>query len=146
MLRNDYKDYKGGFSVKVVFASTPNQEERIRELVDYFYTSIFPAYFSDEDIKEFEKLKVLHTSTRHFEYFGTLKEAFQVIASLQTLISILESSDPENRYEGIFQKNVHILKDFGLFFPFGFSSFIDAKELKGDMFSVYTKAANELLV
>ena len=51
MLRNDYKDYKGGFSVKVVFASTPNQEERIRELVDYFYTSIFPAYFSDEDIK-----------------------------------------------------------------------------------------------
>ncbi|MFE8703145.1 YhcU family protein [Cytobacillus sp. FJAT-54145] len=132
--------------MKVVFASTPDQEEEIKVLVSQFYMTIFPLYFSDKDIKEFERLKVLHTSTRHFEYFGTLKEAYQVITSLQTIISILESSEPQPKYKSLFQKNVRILKDYGLFFPFDFNQFLEAKNIKNDVFSVYTKAANELLV
>ncbi|MGG0717130.1 YhcU family protein [Robertmurraya massiliosenegalensis] len=135
--------------MKVVFASTPDQEEMIKELVNTFYQKVFPLYYSDKEIEKFEGLQVLHTSTRHFEYFGTLKEAYQVITSLQTLISILETNTLQLKHKGIFQKNVDILKEYGLFFPFDFDQFIEAKqakETKDDVFSVYTKAANELLI
>lgn len=137
---------KGGLSVKIVYASTPDQEEMIRELAREFYRDIFPLYYSDQEIQEFEKLKILHTSTRHFEYFGTLKEAYQVISSLQTLISILQSGAPEEKYKTMFQTNASSLKEYGLFFPFDFEQFQEDNSKKNDMFSVYTKAANELLV
>ncbi|MFE8696213.1 YhcU family protein [Cytobacillus sp. FJAT-53684] len=132
--------------MKVVFASTPEQEEKIRELIQKMYTHIFPLYFPDEDIMEFEQMNVLHTSTRHFEYFGTLKEAYQVIVSLQTISAILELSKLEDSYEQIFNKNVEIIQGFGLFFPFVFSNFYQGKMMKNDLFSMYTKAANELLI
>lgn len=132
--------------MKIVFASTPDQEEMIKELVRTFYQDIFPLYYSDKDINEFEKLKVLHTSTRHFEYFGTLKEAYQVITSLQTLISILQSQEPQRKYKDIFQTNTEILKEYGLFFPFDYEHFLEARSIKDNVFSIYTKAANELLV
>lgn len=137
---------KGGLKVKIVFASTPDQEEKIKELVKSFYRDVLPLYYSDNDIQDFEKRKVLHTSTRHFEYFGTLKEAYQVIASLQTLISILQTKDLEPKYEGVFQTNADILKEFGLFFPFEYEQFLEAKGIKEEIFSIYSKAANELLV
>ncbi|MFK9094122.1 YhcU family protein [Bacillus salipaludis] len=127
--------------MKIVFASTPSQEEEINGLVRYIYSNIFPLYYSDEDICEFEQLKVLHTS----EDFSTLKDAFQVMTCIQTLISILESS-LEEQYEDVFNKNVSTLKDFGLFFPFEFEQFVDAKRLKNTMLSIYTKADNELII
>ncbi|WP_075980560.1 YhcU family protein [Bacillus massilinigeriensis] len=132
--------------MKVVYASTPDQERKVEELVQEFYTSIFPIYFSDEDIKEFERLNVLQTSTRHFEYFGTLKEAFQVIASLQTIKFILLSSEPKDKYETLYSKNIQILTDFGLSFPFEFQQFLESRNMKNGVFSIYTKAANELLI
>lgn len=132
--------------MKIVFASTPDQEEMIKELIRTFYRDVFPLYYSDKDINEFEKLKVLHTSTRHFEYFGTLKEAYQVITSLQTLISILQSQEPQRKYKDIFQTNTEILKEYGLFFPFDYEHFLEARSIKDNVFSIYTKAANELLV
>lgn len=132
--------------MKIVYASTPDQEEMIKELVETFYRDIFPLYYTDNDIKKFERLQVLHTSTRHFEYFGTLKEAYQVITSLQTLISILQSQEPQPKYKSLFQNNAAILKDYGLFFPFDYEQFLDAKDMKDNLFSVYSKAANELLV
>ncbi|MFJ7727965.1 YhcU family protein [Neobacillus sp. NPDC097160] len=127
--------------MKIVFASTPSQEEEIIGLVRYIYSNIFPLFYSDEDICEFEQLKVLHTS----EDFSTLKDAFQVMTCIQTLISILESSLDE-QYEDVFNKNVSTLKDFGLFFPFEFEQFVDAKRLKNTMLSIYTKADNELII
>lgn len=132
--------------MKIVFASTPDQEEMIRELVKTFYRDVFPLYYSDKDIKEFENLKVLHTSTRHFEYFGTLKEAYQVISSLQTLISILQSRERQPKYKKIFEINAEILKEFGLFFPFDYEHFLEERSMKDNVFSIYTKAANELLI
>ncbi|MFB6469277.1 YhcU family protein [Cytobacillus sp. Hz8] len=132
--------------MKVVYASTPDQENKVKELIQEYYTSIFPLYFSDEDIKEFERLKVLQTSTRHFEYFGTLKEAFQVIASLETIKYILLSCDEKEKYEVIFYRNIEILNDFGLSFPFEFHQFLDSRHVKNGTFSIYTKADNELLI
>ncbi|GLB58718.1 YhcU family protein [Cytobacillus sp. NCCP-133] len=146
ILRTDYKDYKGGLSVKVVFASTPDQEQKIMELIQKFYSNVFPLYFTDDDIREFEQQKILHTSTRHFEYFGTLKEAYQVIAGLQTLMAILESPQQKEKYERIFVKNVQTLKEFGLSFPFDYSHFCGERTPRNDEFSVYAQAANEILV
>ena len=132
--------------MKVVYASTPDQEHKINELVRKFYSSIFPLYFPDHEIKQFEQQKILQTSTRNFEYFGTLKEAYRVIVSLETITAILEAAILEERYEAIFNKNVHTLHEFGLFFPFEFQQFYGGKLLNNEMISIYTKAANEILV
>ena len=128
--------------MKIVFASTPSQEEEINELVRYVYSNIFPLYFSDEEISQFEELKVLDTSLD----FNTLKDAFQVMTSIQTVISILESSPLDEQYEMVFNKNVAILKEFGLFFPFDFEQFMEGKSLKSSMLSIYSKADNELII
>jgi hypothetical protein len=128
--------------VKIVFASTPSQEEEINELVRYVYSNIFPLYFSDEEISQFEELKVLDTSLD----FNTLKDAFQVMTSIQTVISILESSPLDEQYEMVFNKNVATLKEFGLFFPFDFEQFMEGKSLKSSILSIYSKADNELII
>jgi hypothetical protein len=125
-----------------VFASTPSQEEEINGLVRYIYSNIFPLYFTDEEICQFEKLKVLHIT----EEFNTLKDAFQVMASIQTLISILEATELDIQYSLLFAKNVETLKEFGLFFPFNYEYFEQAKSLRTSMLSIYSKADNELLV
>ena len=133
---------KGGLQVKIVFASTPGQEEEISGLVRYIYSTVFPLYFTDKEICEFDQLKVLHTP----DDFNTLKDAFQVMASMQTVISILESPTLEEQYAALFNKNAATLQEFGLFFPFEFEQFVEAKNLKNSVFSIYIKAANELLI
>lgn len=142
----EFDEHRGGSSMKVVYASTPDQEQKIIELVRKFYSNIFPLYFLDKEIKEFEQQKVLQTSARNFEYFGTLKEAYRVIVSLETIAAILEATTLEKRYEAIFNKNVHTLQEFGLSFPFEFHQFHGERLLNNEMISIYTKAANELLV
>jgi hypothetical protein len=137
-------DGKGGLQVKIVFASTPSQEEEINGLVRYIYSNVFPIYFTDEEIREFEQIKVLQTNQYHD--YSTLKDAFLVMASMQTVIAILESPSPDEQYADIFNKNVSNLQEYGLFFPFELEQFIQAKNLKSNYFSVYTKAANELLI
>ncbi|MCL6572181.1 MAG: YhcU family protein [Bacillus sp. (in: Bacteria)] len=131
--------------MKIVFASTPSQKEEINGMVRGIYSTIFPLYFTDEEISQFEWLKVLHTSDNHFEHF-TLKDAFQVMSSIQTVVSILESTPLEKQYEPLFNKNVENLQDFGLFFPFEFSQFEEVSGMKNAMLSLYTKADNELPV
>ncbi|WP_160725849.1 YhcU family protein [Bacillus sp. USDA818B3_A] len=128
--------------MKIVFASTPSQEEEINELVRYVYSNIFPLYFSDEEINHFAELKVLDTSLD----FNTLKDAFQVMTSIQTVISILESSPLDEQYEMVFNKNAATLNEFGLCFPFDFEQFMDGKNMKSTMLSIYTKADNELII
>ncbi|MEH7117916.1 YhcU family protein [Neobacillus vireti] len=128
--------------MKIVFASTPSQEQEINELVRYVYSNIFPQYFSDEEISQFEELKVLDTSLD----FNTLKDAFQVMTSIQTVISILESTPLDEQYEVVFNRNVATLNEFGLFFPFDFEQFMEGKSLKSSMLSIYTKADNELII
>jgi hypothetical protein len=132
--------------VKVVFASTPGQEEKVKELVQYVYSNIFPRYFSDREISEFERHNVLRASTSRFEAFDTLKDAYKVITCLQTIISILEVFEPKNDYQCIFDKNVSMLTELGLYFPFTYDQFKNTSSLNGEMLSVYVDAANEWLV
>ncbi|WP_066068181.1 YhcU family protein [Neobacillus soli] len=128
--------------MKIVFAPTPSQEEEINGLVRYFYSNIFPLYFTDEEICQFQQLKVLHPS----KDFNTLKDAFQVMTCIQTLISILEFSQLDEQYSTLFNKNVDNLLEFGLFFPFEYDQFVEVKSMKINMLSIYSKADNELLV
>jgi hypothetical protein len=135
-----------GFPVKIVFASIPSQEKEINDLVRHLYSNVFPNYFTDIEIQEFERLKVLHTSIGYFKDINTLKEAFQVMASLQTIISILELPYLDHDHAVTFHNNVSNLHKFGLFFPFEFEQFVEAKNIQKGSFSMYKKPANELLI
>ena len=132
--------------MKVVFASTPDQQEEITELIKRLYFEVFPNYFTDQQISEFQKQNILHLSTSQFEKLDTLKDAYQVLASLQTLIHILQSEDLGDQYMETFYKNTSILGEYGLYFPFEFAEFIECKETRNDSLSIHTKVANELLV
>ncbi|MET3696436.1 hypothetical protein SAMN05877753_103320 [Bacillus oleivorans] len=134
--------------MKVVYASTKEQAEKIQELVSYMYSEIFPQFFLDDEIENFENMDVLHMNERHYEYVSTLKEAFQVISSLQTIIAILEvknREDIDEKYRDIFNENVRILQNFGLCFPFSFRHFQSIKASSND-FSAYVRPANQLLI
>jgi hypothetical protein len=136
---------KGGYFVKIVFASTPGQEVKVQELVQYFYSNLFPRFFHDDEIKRFEREKVLKL-TGNFEGFDTLKDAYQVITCLQTIISILEAVEPQYEYKCIFDKNASMLQEMGMHFPFSFSQFHHARGIKVEMFSIYSQPANQYLI
>ncbi|MGM0846307.1 MAG: DUF5365 family protein [Bacillota bacterium] len=131
--------------MKILLASTEEQEETIQELITYIYCTIFPRYFTDEEIEQFEQLEVLHTNTDYTRYNGTLKEAFQVISSLQTLISLIETDAVKSDYEEMYEHNLSILRGFNLFFPFELNHFQECYQYP-DKVSVYAKPANQLLV
>jgi hypothetical protein len=135
-----------GLKVKVVYASTPEQEEKIQELIQRFYSDVFPLYFSDEEIRNFERLNVLSTSKESIEHFGTLKYAYLVITSLQTICHILEGSHFEHHYESVFNKNVDTLHEFGLSFPFRLENFHYIKNVNVNNLSIYTRADNQILI
>ena len=129
--------------MKVVFASTPEQRIKIMELTKQLYSGVFPNYFTDEEIEEFKKQNILRFTTNQFEQIDTLKDAYQVIASLQTLTLILEGETLDDQYMETYYKNVSILEEYGVQFPFDFNQFVDSKN---DQISIYTKVANDLLV
>jgi hypothetical protein len=131
--------------VKIVFASTPGQEEKVMELVRDIYANIFPRYFSDDEITRFMHQKVLRPSATHFEGFDTLGDAFKVITCLQTIISILEV-EPQCEYKSIFDKNASMLTEMGMYFPFTFNQFKRPNLINTEMLSIYSQAANQYLI
>ncbi|RIW29610.1 hypothetical protein D3H55_18605 [Bacillus salacetis] len=131
--------------MKILLASTEEQEDTIQELISYIYCTIFPRYFTDDEIEQFEELEILHTNTDYAKYNGTLKEAFQLISSLQTLISLIEADSSKNDYEEMYDHNLCILKSFNLFFPFELYHFRGCCNYH-DKVSLYAKPANQLLV
>lgn len=136
--------------MKVVYASTEEQEEILAELTSYFYTSVFPRYFNDEEIAQFLEMKILQLPAHKEEQLYTLTVAFQAIASLQVIISILETPHRHKKqyhYSSLFQKNMKILHHTGLFFPFTYENFFNCKNAKTDtILSIYSKPANEILI
>lgn len=112
--------------MKTVYAATKAQEEYIHYLINYFYMNIFPYYFTNEQIHEFENLQILSLQEKHMKYSRTMKEAFQIIASLQSLITVIEyvgKSGDCGRYRNVFQRNVELLRRHGIAFPFAIEQF-----------------------
>jgi Family of unknown function (DUF5365) len=113
-------------AMNTAYAATKEQEGYIHYLVNYFYTNIFPYYFADEQIHEFEKWQVLSLQEKRVKYNGTTKEAFQIISSLQSLITVIEyvgKSGDCGRYRDVFQRNVELLRRYGIMFPFAIEQF-----------------------
>lgn len=135
-----------GFTLKIVVASTPEQEHHITELIDYMYSSIFPNYFEDEYIGKLEEWNVLTPKEEDAYYNRTLDKAFKVISSLQAIIAVLETIQEEGcqeNHEDIFTKNVKILNEYGYLFPFKIEEF--QRENNTQSLSKYSKPANQYL-
>ncbi|WP_409304457.1 DUF5365 family protein [Peribacillus sp. SCS-155] len=138
--------------MKIVFSSTCEQEQEISSLVSSFYLSIFPKYFTEEEITQFEQLGVLQIPANSLTYFGTLRDAFQVMTCLQIIRSILEKRETnrnrlEKKLEILFKNNVRILNDYGVFFPLNLENFILLKDQKTEnSFLMYMEPANQYLV
>jgi Family of unknown function (DUF5365) len=134
--------------VKVVVASTEEQERHIDELVEEIYTEIFPRFFPDNEITKLKSQKVLQPLAADQMYNGTLKDAFHIISSLQAVISVLNHIDHckhENKYQEMFEHNSSNLNEYGYFFPFSFSQFKNAESQEGT-FSQFIKPANNWVV
>lgn len=134
--------------MKVVVASTDEQENHIAELVDQLYTEIFPRFFPDREIMEFKEQKVLQPQASDQVYNSTLKDAFQIISSLQALIAVLDlihDCKHEKEYEEMFDRNSSNLNEYGYFFPLSFSQFKNADSQEGK-FSQFIKPANNLII
>ncbi|WP_062352396.1 DUF5365 family protein [Bacillus kwashiorkori] len=131
--------------MKVVIASTREQEEKIKQLVNHMYKNIFPHYFSDDEINEFLQLGILDLTD--YEQYATLKESFQIICSLQITITLIETKSlMDEHYQQLFKKNVSFLNEIGISFPFSYHHFVGSDSIALERGSIYTKAANEWLV
>lgn len=132
--------------MKIVYASTSEQELKIKNLVEYFYTSIFPNYFSEEDVTKFEKMNFLNVLGKNV-LNGTLKESYQIISSLETLIFLIESNGLEkNKYQQMYERNVQILEELGLSFPFSHEQFLNQRDFGLEADSVYIKTQGNFVM
>lgn len=144
---------EGGLFVKIVFSSTVEQEQEIDNLVTEFYHSVFPKFFTENDIQHFQEIGVLQTNKDDFSYNGTLRAAFQVITCLQVIKAVLEkkvenhSASIQLRLKKTFEQNNTLLNQYGIFFPFNYEHFTyipNENYRKVDM--LYIQPANQYLI
>ncbi|MEY8753802.1 DUF5365 family protein [Peribacillus frigoritolerans] len=135
--------------MKTVFSSTEEQEQEIASLVSRFYESVFPKYFTESEILHFREIGVLEPNRSSVTYLATLRDAFQVMTCLQVLMSIL---DKQKRVMGpkseeLFQHNITLLNECGIFFPFYYDHFSSINhETNNDMQMMDIQVANQYLV
>ncbi|MGM0837856.1 MAG: DUF5365 family protein [Bacillota bacterium] len=137
--------------MKVVYASTPEQEDHIGELVQHLLTNILPYYFTDKEIENLESQLSLHTGAVHDTftvYNGTLKEAFHIISCLQAIIAVIETIQDEGiklKHRELYKRNVNMLLDFGFSFPFAIEQFTQQTK-NPTVLSKFIRASNQFLV
>lgn len=112
---------KGGLLVKVVFAATTEQEEQIEALVDKMFHHVLPHYFSEKELQTFGDMNILKPTEKCME---TLGDAYSVLASLQTLMHLLEDAGLKKEHCELFKRNTEILNRFDISFPFSFHHFL----------------------
>ncbi|MFJ7677074.1 DUF5365 family protein [Peribacillus sp. NPDC097264] len=140
--------------MKVVSPSTEEQEQEIADLVERFYESVFPSYFTKDEILHFKEIGVLQPNKGRFTYNGTLREAYQVMTCLQVLLTILDKEEKvntkaiERKSDELFKRNITLLNECGIFFPFDSNHFNRMSEHVGmeglPMYNV--QVANSYLV
>lgn len=135
--------------MKTVFSSTEEQEQEIASLVSRFYESVFPKYFTESEILHFREIGVLEPNQSPVTYLATLRDAFQVMTCLQVLMSILDKQKRvmEPKSEELFQHNITLLNEYGIFFPFYYDHFSSINhEANNDMQMLDIQVANQYLV
>ncbi|UYY99887.1 YhcU family protein [Peribacillus frigoritolerans] len=135
--------------MKTVFSSTEEQEQEIASLVSRFYESVFPKYFTESEILHFREIGVLEPNQSSVTYLATLRDAFQVMTCLQVLMSILDKQKRvmEPKSEELFQHNITLLNECGIFFPFYYDHFSSINlDANNDMQMMDIQVANQYLV
>ncbi|KRF59973.1 MULTISPECIES: DUF5365 family protein [Peribacillus] len=135
--------------MKTVFSSTEEQEQEIASLVSRFYESVFPKYFTESEILHFREIGVLEPNQSSVTYLATLRDAFQVMTCLQVLMSILDKQKRvmEPKSEELFQHNITLLNECGIFFPFYYDHFSSINlEANNEMQMMDIQVANQYLV
>ncbi|MGE7594605.1 DUF5365 family protein [Peribacillus frigoritolerans] len=135
--------------MKTVFSSTEEQEQEIASLVSRFYESVFPKYFTESEILHFREIGVLEPNQSSVTYLATLRDAFQVMTCLQVLMSILDKHKRvmEPKSEELFQHNITLLNECGIFFPFYYDHFSSINlEANNEMQMMDIQVANQYLV
>lgn len=130
--------------MRVMNAATREHEEYIESLIQHFYSEVFPRYFDDEQIREFERLQIL--SLPNERYNGTMREAFQMISSLQLLLTVIECIEANGineEYRNVFERNVRLLGQYGVAFPFTIDQF---REKRRFIFSMYSPPQSDWLM
>ncbi|WP_226034748.1 DUF5365 family protein [Aquibacillus saliphilus] len=114
--------------MKVVIASSPQQQEYVQELLGDLYNNIFPYYFTQDYIKrliDFNLMEIPDIKEL------SLVEIMEVTAAIQTISSILkemvETNKPLDDYNYAFNKNAEILSKYQIDFPFQLVDFQDGK-------------------
>jgi len=134
---------KRGTIMKVVTASTPEQQSYVRSLLDYFHEKVLPSFFSESYVHDLKMFGVLNHADLD-EY--SLNEILEVTAALQTLQHILEcvqEKDESPHLARKFRKNQEILERHRLYFPFRYQDFAEG-EFEWDLSNA--TPANEYLL
>ncbi len=139
--------------MKIVFSSTVEQEQEIENLISMFYHSVFPKFFTEDEILHFQEIGVLQSNKDDFSYNGTLRSAFQVITCLQVMMSILEkkiekqSAASQLELQKTFEHNNTLLNQYGIFFPFNYEHFIYISHENDEKLKMmYSQPSNQYLI
>ncbi|WP_374720639.1 DUF5365 family protein [Peribacillus tepidiphilus] len=138
--------------MKIVYSSTYEQEEEISALISYIYSNVFTKYLKEKEIKQYKKMRVFDYPSLGTHYYGTLKEAYQIMTSLQVIISIIEKKNQfedcdDVKLEELFVRNVKILEKYGMFFPLTFEHFSSITPLEGEKpFFMVPQPSNTMLI
>ncbi|MFD9626443.1 DUF5365 family protein [Peribacillus muralis] len=139
--------------MKTVFSSTEEQEQEIARLVSSFYETVFPKYFTKSEILHFRKIGVLEPNRSSSTYLGTLRDAYQVMTCLHVLLSVLgkqqakDSIIMDSSCVELFQHNITLLNEYGIFFPFYYDHFSRLNnEASNEMQMMDIQVANQYLV
>lgn len=107
--------------MKIANAASIEMEAYIKELIEQILYDLLPRYVSKDEMEYFynnDLLNVTHCPS-HL-YNGLLDQALQIISSLQTIIAVIESIEHRNiekKDYDMFNKNIQILKRYGISFP-----------------------------
>lgn len=136
--------------MKIVFASTQEQEEEIVSLIFKLHSAILPTYISEQELKTYKEMGLLKFTKHGNLYNGTLKQAYHVMVALQTIIYVIEhvnecDETEYNKMEQLFDKNTSVLHYYGLFFPISLDSFKRDTNDKEHLFFI-SQPMNELII
>lgn len=113
--------------MRIENAATPEMEMYIEDLKTQLIYEIIPQYFSSQELKKIEQLQLLTPeASLNTSYNGLMKDALQVISSLQALITVIESvryRDIQQYHRNVFTRNVAKLETYGFSFPLTLDQF-----------------------
>ncbi|MDQ0247132.1 hypothetical protein J2S09_004773 [Bacillus fengqiuensis] len=135
--------------MRIERAATPEIEAYIEDLKTQILYEIIPRYFSSQELKKIEKLQLLNPDyALNASYNGLLKEALQIISSLQALVTVIENvryRDIQQHHRMLFNRNVETLDKYGFSFPLTIDQFSKEKcqiNMYYDHLSSYSFAVN----